>query len=161
MKIGLQLHPDRGVDAVIAEARLADEQGFDSVWLSDHIMNTRGEHKPDGPLDLFTLAVAIGAVTTRTRLAWGLVYQLRPLGDAEKAQHLRAEAERRGLKLGDDVVGFLLTRFPRDLPSLRGALEVLDRYSLIKQRALTLPLVREALAAAQQSAELPRQRGGR
>lgn len=97
----------------------------------------------------------------RTRLAWGLVYQLRPLGDAEKAQHLRAEAERRGLRLGDDVVGFLLTRFPRDLPSLRGALEVLDRYSLIKQRALTVPLVREALAAAQQSPELPRQRRGR
>jgi DnaA family protein len=114
------------------------------------------------------LAAGAAAPTTlplredlRTRLAWGLVYQLRPLGDAEKAQHLRAEAERRGLKLGEDVVGFLLTRFPRDLPSLRGALEVLDRYSLIKQRALTLPLVREALAAAQQSPELPRQSGGR
>ncbi|HEX5140647.1 MAG TPA: LLM class flavin-dependent oxidoreductase [Dehalococcoidia bacterium] len=79
MKIGLQLHPDRGVDAVIEEARLADEQGFDSVWLSDHIMNTRGEHKADGPLDLFTLAVAIGAVTKQTRLAWGtLNTTLRP-----------------------------------------------------------------------------------
>jgi dimethylsulfone monooxygenase len=79
MKIGLQLHPDRGVDPVIAEARGADDQGFDSVWLSDHIMNTRGEHKADGPLDLFTLAVAIGAVTTRTRLAWGtLNTTLRP-----------------------------------------------------------------------------------
>jgi len=97
----------------------------------------------------------------RTRLAWGLVYQLQPLSDAEKALHLRAEAERRGLKLGEDVVGFLLTRFPRDLSSLRGALEVLDRYSLIKQRALTLPLVREALAATQQSPERPRQRRGR
>jgi dimethylsulfone monooxygenase len=79
MKIGLQLHPDRGVDAVLEEARVADEQGFDSVWLSDHIMNTRGEHKADGPLDLFTLAVAIGAVTQRTRLAWGtLNTTLRP-----------------------------------------------------------------------------------
>jgi alkanesulfonate monooxygenase SsuD/methylene tetrahydromethanopterin reductase-like flavin-dependent oxidoreductase (luciferase family) len=79
MKIGLQLHPDRGVDAVIEEARTADAQGYDSVWLSDHIMNTRGEHKADGPLDLFTLAVAIGAVTTRTRLAWGtLNLTLRP-----------------------------------------------------------------------------------
>ena len=79
MKIGLQLHPDRGVDAVMEEARLADEQGFDSVWLSDHIMNTRGEHRADGPLDLFTLAVAIGAVTQRTRLAWGtLNTTLRP-----------------------------------------------------------------------------------
>jgi alkanesulfonate monooxygenase SsuD/methylene tetrahydromethanopterin reductase-like flavin-dependent oxidoreductase (luciferase family) len=79
MKIGLQLHPDRGVDAVIDEARVADAQGYDSVWLSDHIMNTRGEHKADGPLDLFTLAVAIGAVTQRTRLAWGtLNTTLRP-----------------------------------------------------------------------------------
>jgi len=50
----------------------------------------------------------------RTRLAWGLVYQLRPLGDAEKAEHLRAEAGRRGLRLSGEVVGYLLTRFPRD-----------------------------------------------
>lgn len=79
MKIGLQLHPDRGVDEVLEEARVADEQGYDSVWLSDHIMNTRGEHKADGPLDLFTLAVAIGATTQRTRLAWGtLNLTLRP-----------------------------------------------------------------------------------
>ena len=79
MKIGLQLHPDRGVDAVMEEARRADEQGYDSIWLSDHIMNTRGEHKADGPLDLFTLAAAIGAVTKRTRLAWGtLNTTLRP-----------------------------------------------------------------------------------
>lgn len=79
MKIGMQLHPDRGVDAVLAEAQTADEQGYDSVWLSDHIMNTRGEHQADGPLDLFTLAVAIGATTHRTHLAWGtLNTTLRP-----------------------------------------------------------------------------------
>lgn len=81
----------------------------------------------------------------RTRLAWGLVYQLRPLGDAEKAEHLRAEAARRGLRLSAEVVGYLLTRFPRDLPSLNGVLEALDRYSLAAKRPVTLPLVREAL----------------
>lgn len=81
----------------------------------------------------------------RTRLAWGLVYQLKPLSDAEKAQHLRAEAARRGVPLSDEVVGYLLTRFPRDLPSLNGVLEALDRYSLAAKRPVTLPLVREAL----------------
>jgi len=81
----------------------------------------------------------------RTRLAWGLVYQLKPLSDAEKAQHLRAEAARRGLPLSDEVVGYLLTRFPRDLPSLNGVLDALDRYSLAAKRPVTLPLVREAL----------------
>lgn len=81
----------------------------------------------------------------RTRLAWGLVYQLKPLSDAEKAQHLRAEAARRGLRLSEEVVGYLLTRFPRDLPSLNGVLDALDRYSLAAKRPVTLPLVREAL----------------
>ncbi len=81
----------------------------------------------------------------RTRLAWGLVYQLKPLSDAEKAQHLRAEAARRGLRLSDEVVGYLLTRFPRDLPSLNGVLDALDRYSLAAKRPVTLPLVRQAL----------------
>jgi alkanesulfonate monooxygenase SsuD/methylene tetrahydromethanopterin reductase-like flavin-dependent oxidoreductase (luciferase family) len=75
----MQLHPDRGVDAVIEEARRADEQGFDSVWLSDHIMATSGAHKADGPLDLFVLMTAIAAVTQRTRLAWAsLNSTLRP-----------------------------------------------------------------------------------
>src|SRR5687768_2799766 len=81
----------------------------------------------------------------RTRLAWGLVYQLKPLSDAEKAQHLRAEAARRGLRLSEEVVGYLLTRFPRDLPSLNGVLDALDRYSLAAKRPVTLPLVRQAL----------------
>lgn len=81
----------------------------------------------------------------RTRLAWGLVYQLKPLTDAEKAVHLRAQAARRGLRLSDEVVGYLLTRLPRDLPSLNAVLEALDRYSLATKRPLTLPLVREAL----------------
>jgi DnaA family protein len=83
----------------------------------------------------------------RTRLAWGLVYQLRPLSDAEKALQLRAEAARRGLRLSEEVVGYLLTRLPRDLPSLNAVLDALDRYSLAAKRPITLPLVREALEA--------------
>jgi DnaA family protein len=81
----------------------------------------------------------------RTRLAWGLVYQLKPLSDAEKALHLRAEAARRGLRLSEEVVGYLLTRLPRDLPSLNSVLDALDKYSLAAKRPVTLPLVREAL----------------
>ena len=82
----------------------------------------------------------------KSRLAWGLVYQLAPLADADKARHLKALAAERGLLLSDDVVSYLLTRLPRDMASLRSVMEVLDRYSLMRQRALTLPLVREALA---------------
>jgi alkanesulfonate monooxygenase SsuD/methylene tetrahydromethanopterin reductase-like flavin-dependent oxidoreductase (luciferase family) len=67
MKIGVLLHADRGVGAVIEEAKLADDQGFDSVWLGDHIMNQAA------PLDSFTLMTAIGASTQRVRLAWSML----------------------------------------------------------------------------------------
>jgi DnaA-homolog protein len=82
----------------------------------------------------------------RTRLAWGLVYQLKPLTDVDKALHLRAEAERRGLHFSDDVVAYLLSHLPRDLTSLNAVLEAIDRHSLARQRPATLALVREALA---------------
>jgi DnaA family protein len=81
----------------------------------------------------------------RTRLAWGLVYQLKPLTDAEKTLHLRAQAARRGLRLPDEVLAYLLSRLPRDLASLNAVLEALDRHSLATKRPVTLPLVREAL----------------
>jgi len=84
----------------------------------------------------------------RTRLAWGLVYELLPVGDEDKARHLKTLAEARGLQLSDDILRYLLTRLPRDLSRLQGVLEVLDRYSLIRQRPLTLPLVKQALAEA-------------
>jgi DnaA family protein len=81
----------------------------------------------------------------RTRLAWGLVYQVQPLSDEDRALYLAAQAERRGMRLSDDIVRYLLARVRRDAGSLAAILDLLDRTSLEQQRPLTLPLVREAL----------------
>lgn len=83
----------------------------------------------------------------RTRLAWGLVYQLHPLADAEKAAALRAQGGARGLVVGDDVIGYLLSHLPRDMRTLAAALDALDGFALAHKRPLTLPLVRQWLAA--------------
>jgi len=80
-----------------------------------------------------------------SRLGWGLVYQLHPLSDADKAAWLRADAAQRGLQLDDSVIDYLLTRLPRDLPSLATLLARLDQYALARKRSVTLPLVREFL----------------
>jgi DnaA family protein len=82
----------------------------------------------------------------RTRLGWGLVYQLKALTDSDKLLYLQAEAARRGLALADEVALYLLNHLPRDLGSLHAVLDRLDRHALARQRALTLPLVREALS---------------
>lgn len=82
----------------------------------------------------------------RTRLAWGLVFQMHALSDAEKLQALQQAANARGLQLSNDVVPWLLRHFHRDMPSLMSMLEALDVYSLETKRAITLPLVKEMLA---------------
>jgi len=79
----------------------------------------------------------------RTRLAWGLVYQLHPLTDDEKAAALRAHAASTGLALPDEVVANLLARLPRDLRTLVAALNALDAYALARRRPLSLALLRE------------------
>ena len=83
----------------------------------------------------------------RTRLAWGLVYRLQPLADDEKAEALREHAAARGLAVGGDVIGYLLTHLPRDMRTLTAALDALDGFALAHKRALTVALARQWLAA--------------
>jgi len=84
-----------------------------------------------------------------SRLGWGLVYQLHPLTDTEKAQALRDYARHRGLRMSDDVVPYLLTHLQRDMATQIAVVHALDRYSLEQKRPVTLPLVRAALAEIQ------------
>jgi DnaA family protein len=84
----------------------------------------------------------------KSRLAWGLVYQVKPLDDEERAAYLRAEAARRGMQLPDEVVAYLMTHMRRDLRSLAAILDRLDQVSLELKRPITLPLLREALKEA-------------
>ncbi len=78
----------------------------------------------------------------RTRLAWGLVYQVHALSDDEKAQALTAHAASRGLTLPTDVVEYVLTHMPRDMRTLVAIVDALDMYALSVKKAITVPLVR-------------------
>ena len=81
----------------------------------------------------------------RTRLAWGLVYQVHGLSDEEKIDALSKSADARGMVLSPGVLPYLLTHSRRDMQSLSAILDALDRYSLETQRPITMPLLRELL----------------
>ena len=81
----------------------------------------------------------------RTRLAWGHVFAMQPLADAETRAALRREADRRGIFLSDEVMDFVLTRFERDLGHLMRLLNRLDDFGLANGRRITVPLVRQML----------------
>ncbi len=82
----------------------------------------------------------------RTRLAWGLAYQIHALTDAEKTEALAAHATARGVTLPTDVIGWMLTHLPRDMRTLVAALDALDACALACKKPLTLQLAKEALA---------------
>jgi DnaA family protein len=90
-----------------------------------------------------TLAVKLDDL--RSRLSWGIVYQLSQTDDEEKAAILRFRAGRRGLSMSADVASYIASRAPRSLEHLLELLDTLDKTSLAEQRALSIPFVKQAL----------------
>lgn len=86
-----------------------------------------------------------------TRLGWGLVFQIQGLNDAEKRAALAHHAETLGFRLDPQVADYLLKYTARDMQSLLGVLEALDRFSLETRRPITLPLLRQLLAGGDRS----------
>ena len=81
----------------------------------------------------------------RSRAAACIVYQLRELDDAGRIEVLQLRAAQRGLQLPHETAEYLLKRMPRDLHSLFEVLNQLDEASLVAQRRLTIPFIRDAL----------------
>jgi DnaA-homolog protein len=81
----------------------------------------------------------------RSRMGWGLIYQVHRLSDDEKITALTQSAHARGFTISPGVLPYLITHYHRDMRSLAAMLDALDRYSLETKRAITLPLLRELL----------------
>lgn len=133
-----------GYDAVALDdvGRLDGEGQIALFNLYNRLREGRGRLLTSGHCAPAQLAMRPDVVT---RLGWGLVYQIHGLSDDEKVQALHAHAASRGFRLGAGVAEYLLRHWRRDLPSLLGALDTLDRYSLETKRPITVPLLRETL----------------
>lgn len=81
-----------------------------------------------------------------SRLAWGLTFEIIALSDDDKRAALLRHADARSMTLSSDVLAYLMTHVRRDMPTLAGIVDALDRFSLETKRPVTLPLVRELLA---------------
>jgi DnaA family protein len=81
----------------------------------------------------------------RTRLGWGLIYQLQSLSDHEKSLALNEHAKAKGYPLPHDVAQYLLNHGRRDLPSLLATLDALDALSLSLHRAPSVPLLKQVM----------------
>jgi DnaA family protein len=95
-------------------------------------------HQP--PSDL-----AIQLQDLRSRLMAMIIFKIQPLSDNDKQVLLQQKAAAKGLSLADEVAQFMLSRSSRDLRNLMDSLDKLDKASLIEQRKITVPFVKNVL----------------
>ena len=81
----------------------------------------------------------------RSRIEWGLVYQLHPLTDEDKRSLLLERGRQRGLTLEAGVVAYILRHHSRDVSRLCAFMDRLDKASLSAHRHVTIPFVKSLL----------------
>jgi DnaA family protein len=89
--------------------------------------------------------LALDLEDLRSRLSWGIVFQLAQCDDEEKAAILQFRAHRRGMFLSPGVANYIVSRAPREMMQLLAVLNQLDKASLTEQRALSVPFVKKTL----------------
>ncbi len=81
----------------------------------------------------------------KSRMAWDLVYHLKPLDDFDKINLLCLRANARAFELPKEVAEYLVRRVRRDLPGLIDLLGQIEDATLIEKRKLTIPFVKTLL----------------
>lgn len=81
-----------------------------------------------------------------SRLGAALLIEIAPPDDELVAGLVLELSARRGLVLGDQVMGYLLPRLERSHAEIELLIETLDRLSLERKAPVTISLVRDALA---------------
>lgn len=90
-------------------------------------------------------AIPLQLADLKSRMAWDLVYHIRPLRDTDKVEALQRRARARGFDLPREVAEFIVNRSKRDMPSLIACLDELENASLVQKRKLTIPFVKKVL----------------
>jgi DnaA family protein len=89
--------------------------------------------------------LGLGLPDLVSRLQWGPRYRLLPLSEADCEALLAESAQRRGFRLGPEVVRYIMTYHARDPAALVELVARLDTASLREQRRPTIPMVRQVM----------------
>lgn len=122
--------PGRDFETTVGVARAADDLGFDSVWLYDHLQTRDGD--PDAVLECWTTLAALARETTSVRLGQivtcalyrnpGLLAQMASTVDAASGDRVFL-----GLGAGWDEREYVDFEYGEALPPVRERLAHLER----------------------------------
>lgn len=88
----------------------------------------------------------------QTRLSWGLVCHAEFMGEEGLREAFRKEIHARSLEASDEVLSYVLRRFPRRIAALKHVVTTLDEVSMSEQRRITIPFVKSIFGEAERAA---------
>jgi DnaA family protein len=143
------LYCDRRVPNTHAQVIAIDNVEHCTAEAQIELFNLYNQMRENGGVLLVSGSVAPQLLVLRpdlrTRLGWGLIYQLQSLSEQEKSIALHEHAKAKGYALPNEVMHYLLTHGRRDLPSLLATLDALDALSLSLHRAPSVPLLKQVM----------------
>jgi DnaA family protein len=89
----------------------------------------------------------------KTRMSWGLTLKLKPLSNEQRLNALIYKADALGFEISPNVGKFLLLHYASDLPSIWRLLNKMERATLVAQRKLTVPFLKQIMKAQESSDE--------
>lgn len=101
--------------------------------------------------DRSPVELGLNLADLQTRLNWGLVYQLHCLGEQGLYTAFKREVEQRSLEASDEVIAYVLRRFPRRMNILKKVIDILDSASLSEQRKITIPFVKTVFSDSERA----------
>ena len=140
----------RGTDVLLLDdiqfliGKEQTQEGFFHTFNFLHMINRQIVITSDRPLTSLTLLEG----RVRSRLAGGLVVDVQPPDLETRLAILRAKAEQAGHHIPPDVLQFLAERFHRNVRELEGSLNRVVAHAQLTQSAVTVDLVKRAVADA-------------
>ncbi len=81
----------------------------------------------------------------RTRMGYCLVYEVKMLTDSEKIDALRSFAKIRQIPMDDELFGYLLSHYSRDIDQLIFLMEQLEQYAFMINKSINMSLLKKIL----------------
>ena len=110
---------------------------FNGLWTEGGVLLCSARYSP--------ASLSFSLPDLGSRAAGSSIYQVKGLSDEDSILALRARAQSRGIDLPESSARFLITHVRRDMGTLCLFLESLNRASVLKQRKLTIPFIRDQL----------------
>ena len=88
---------------------------------------------------------SVALADLKSRLSAMEIYKIEALNDEQKLELLQKRAANRGMDVPVDVAKFILSRKSRSVSDLINILDQIDHSSMVLQRKVTIPLIKEIL----------------